>query len=128
VGADPLADRRLGDLPCVADEREPVVLARRRAGLGVQGVTAVAAQVGPLGAGHDEDVQAIGAEHRAHRVHPRATVGAHGSEKRQADMDLVQLSAAGRRQDGLLMVEFGPGDHCPDATRLSLTPYVSDTT
>jgi hypothetical protein len=126
MGADALAGRRVGDLASLADDREPVLLARRGARLGVQRVPAVPAQVGLLRASHDKDMQAVGAEHRAHRVHPGAAVRAHGREERQADVDLIELSAARRGQGGLLVFELGPRGHCRDVTRVSLTPWVSD--
>jgi hypothetical protein len=53
-------------------------------------------------------------------------LGADGGQEGQADAELVKLPAAGVGQGGLVPLEFGPGDHVADGTRLLLTPCVSD--
>src|SRR4029077_1482514 len=129
-GQDPAADdlpqRRVGDLSGPAGQGESVVLAGRRAGLAVQRVAAVPAQVLPLGPGHDEQVQARVADDRADRVHPRGAVGPDRGQERQSDADMVELLAPGVGQGGLLPLEVGPRDHLANATPVSLTSCVSD--
>jgi len=124
--ADHAAYRRIGHLAGAAGHREAVLLPRRRTSLAVQRVAPVPAQVGLLGPGDGEHVQPGGADHRAHRVHPRAAVGPDGGEKAQADVPLIDLPPPLGRQGRLLALEFRPGHHAADVTRLSLTPHVSD--
>jgi hypothetical protein len=92
----------------------------------VQRVTLVPAEILLLGSRLDEQVKSGRADDRADRVHARAAVGPDGGQEGQADAELVELPAARVRQGGLVPLEFGPGDHVADATRLSLTSAVSD--
>jgi hypothetical protein len=124
--ADHALERHIGHFAGPAGHGEAIVLPRRRAGLAVQRVAPVPAQILPLGAGDDEQVQARVTDNRAHRVHPRAAVRPDRGQERQADAEVVELPAPRVGQGGLLSLELVPGHHFQDATPLSLTPCVSD--
>src|SRR5690348_4322679 len=109
--ADDPADLEVRDLGGEAGEGEAVVLLGRRAGIAVQRVAPVPAQVVLLGAADDEQVQPGRADHRAYRVYSRTAVGPDGGQEAQADAEMVELLAPGLGQGGLLLLELVPRGH-----------------
>ena len=117
---------RVGHLRGPAGQDETIVLPGRRAGLAVQRVAPVPAQVLPLGPGHDEQVQARVADDRADRVHPRAAVGPDRAQERQSDAELVELPAPGVGQGGCCRLKSVQVIIWRTLRWLSLTSCVSD--
>jgi hypothetical protein len=88
-------------------ERVLVVLPRER----VHRVPAVSVQIVALGPRDQEGVETGSVDQRAHRVHARPTVGAHGGEEREADAELIEQRAADRGELRLIGFELGPPEH-----------------
>ena len=95
-------------------KRVLVVLQRVR----VQRVAAVAMEVTQLWRRDDEGVKPFLRDKRADRVQPRAAVGSHGAEEREADAEVVQELGALTGKIGLLILEVTPRDHAEPAWQI----------
>lgn len=77
----------------------------------VEREASVADQVAALGRRDDEREQPSVVHDRAHRVHPRPTVGPHRGQHAEPHTELVQQAVAGLGQVGPAIAQLTPGSH-----------------
>lgn len=97
------------DRPSVACDVERILVIRTWKG--VHRESPVAVQVALLWRRHDECVEAIDGEQRAHRMNARSPVQAHGRQKRESDAKLVEQFATMSRERRIARSESSPRDH-----------------
>jgi len=76
-----------------------------------QGVATITPKIVALRRVDDEDEQTLIREHRTDRVHPRAAIPAHGGDKREPDLELIDERVTRTRQFRRGGREFLPSDH-----------------